>query len=93
MFDTDGSGEIDSKELKASLFSIRSSMGVEPKIGVFYPPNHPFVHRVFHYFPPSILGYPYFWNVLLVLDVNGLTNPYKLVGCKSCKWVIIQPTY
>ena len=25
-------------------------MGVEPKIGGFYPPNHPFVHRVFHYF-------------------------------------------
>ena len=31
-----------------------------PKIGVC-PPNHPFVHRVFHY-EPSILGYPYFWK-------------------------------
>ena len=31
---------------------------------VFYPPNHPFVHRVFHYYKPSILGgcaHPYFW--------------------------------
>ena len=25
------------------------------------PPNHPFVHRVFHY-KPSILGYQYFWK-------------------------------
>ncbi len=31
-----------------------------PKIGV-NPPNHPFVHRVFHY-KPSILGYHYFWK-------------------------------
>ena len=30
-----------------------------PTIGV--TPNHPFVHRVFHYKPP-ILGYHYFWN-------------------------------
>ena len=27
----------------------------------FFPPNHPFVHRVFHY-KPSILGYHYFWK-------------------------------
>ena len=26
------------------------------------PPNHPFVHRVFPLFSPSILGYPYFWK-------------------------------
>ena len=32
-------------------------MGVEPKIRVFNPPNHPFVHRVFiSLFSPSILG-------------------------------------
>ena len=38
-----------------------SHMGVNPKIGE-NPPNHPFVHRVFHY-KPSILGgkHPYFW--------------------------------
>ena len=34
---------------------------VFPNIGVG-PPNHPFVHRVFHY-KPSILGaHPYFWK-------------------------------
>ena len=35
-------------------------MGVS-KYGRFYPPNHPCVHRVFHY-KPSILGYHYFWK-------------------------------
>ena len=34
-------------------------MGVEPKIGGFYPPNHPFVHRVFHY-----LHHP-FWGTII----------------------------
>ena len=32
-------------------------MGVEPKIGVENPPNHPFVHRVFHE-----INHP-FWGV------------------------------
>ncbi len=36
------------------------NMWVFPQIGVG-PPNHPFVHRVFHY-KPSILGYHYFWK-------------------------------
>ena len=35
---------------------LRSNMGVEPKIGVGYPQNHPFVHRGFPLFSPSILG-------------------------------------
>ena len=35
-------------------------MWVFPKIGVL--PNHPFVHRVFHYFHHPFSGnYPYFW--------------------------------
>ena len=35
-------------------------MGVSKNNGT---PNYPFVHRVFHYFSPSILGggSPYFW--------------------------------
>ena len=37
----------------------KKNIWVFPKIGV--PPNHPFVHRVFHY-KPSILGYHYFWK-------------------------------
>ena len=41
-------------------------MGVEPKIGGFYHPNDPFVHRVFHeIFTKYILGgleSPYFWG-------------------------------
>ena len=39
-------------------------LGVEPKIGGFYPPNHPFVHRVWnHYFHHPFWGVksPYFW--------------------------------
>ena len=37
-------------------------MGVEPKIGVG-PPNHPFVHRVFHYFHHPFWGFsPYCWK-------------------------------
>ena len=35
-------------------------MGVEPKIGGFYPQIIHF-NRVFHY-KPSILRYPYFWK-------------------------------
>ena len=31
-----------------------------PKI-MGFPPNHPWINRVFHY-KPSILGYPYFWK-------------------------------
>ena len=34
-------------------------MGVSKNMGK--PPNHPFVHRIFHY-KPSILRYPYFWK-------------------------------
>ena len=35
---------------------------LNPKIGVVLPPNHPFVHRGFHY-KPSILGaHPCFWK-------------------------------
>ena len=33
---------------------------VFPKIMV--PPNHPFVHRVFHYKPSILGGTPYFWK-------------------------------
>ena len=62
-------GEMNEKQssnwkLQKSLQSVPWAglhMGVEPKLGVFSPPNHPFVHRVFHY-KPSILGYPYIWK-------------------------------
>ncbi len=40
----------------------KSSKWMFPNIGVVKnPPNHPFVHRVFHY-KPSVLGYHYFWK-------------------------------
>ena len=46
-----------------------------PKIGVpGVPPNHPFVHRVFHY-KQSILGYPYSWNHL---HLNGIKVHWKI---------------
>ena len=41
----------------------------------FYPPNHPFVHRVFPY-KPSILGYHYFWK-----RPDLQKNPYKIYLC------------
>ncbi len=37
-------------------------MGVEPKIGVFPPQNHPFVHRVFHEINHPFWGYHYVWK-------------------------------
>ena len=44
------------------------------------PPNHPFVHRVFHY-KPSILGYQYFWkrpyiNTLIHVNDRSVSNKY-----------------
>ena len=45
------------------ILNILTHMGVEPKIMVFYPPNHPFVHRLFHYFHHAFWGEtPYFWK-------------------------------
>ena len=44
-------------------------MGVEPKIWES-PPNHPFVHRVFHY-KPSILGPPIFGNTQIGIFSRG----------------------
>ena len=40
-------------------------MGVSKNMGK--PPNHPFVHRVFHY-KPSILVYPYFGNTHIFIN-------------------------
>ena len=37
-------------------------MGVEPKIGVENPPNHPILIGLDPLFSPSILGYHYFWK-------------------------------
>ena len=46
-------------------------LGVEPKIGVeFYPPNHPFVHRVFLGFP--FINHP-FLGVGLFSPIFGST--------------------
>ena len=45
-------------------------MGGTPKNRGVFPPNHPWINRVFH-FKPSILGYHYFWN-----------HPYKKDGGK-----------
>ena len=40
-----------------------SHLGVEPKIGFFYPPNHPMFKRVWnHYFHHPIWGTPIFGN-------------------------------
>ncbi len=46
-----------------SQFNHASMKWMFLKVGFFYPPNHPFVHRVFHEINPSILGaHPYFWK-------------------------------
>ena len=47
----------------------RRVIWVFPKIRV--PPNHPFVHRVWNHYKPSILGYPYFWKHPYKKDGNG----------------------
>ena len=51
-----GDAEKRSRHLFA-IFGLKCPHGCFQKIGV--PPNHPFVHRVFHY-KPSVLGYHYF---------------------------------
>ena len=45
--------------------TLGSHEGVEPKIGVFTPPNHPFVHRVFHYF-----HHPFWGKTALFLETS-----------------------
>ena len=39
------------------------------------PPNHPFVHRVWKHYKPSILGYHYFWK-----------HPCNFFGYQSIDW-------
>ncbi len=51
--------------------STSNSTWVFPKIGV--PPNHPFVHRVFHC-KPSILGYHYFWRATHILVLYRMAS-------------------
>ena len=63
-------------------------LGVEPKIRGFYPPNHPFVHRVFHYFhhpfwgPTPIFGNTHLheWLIFMV-NVGKYTSPMDPMGC------------
>ena len=60
-----------------------TDMGGTPKM-VGFPPNHPFVHRVFHYFHHPFWGFsPYFWkwpgwNKLDWIDIP--INQMKLFG-------------
>ena len=53
-----------------------SIIWVFPKIMV--PPNHPFIHRVFHY-KPSILGYPYFWKHPFCFNHLEVSMPTQLL--------------
>ena len=53
---------------------------VFPKIVV--PPNHPFVHRVFHY-KPSILGYPYFWKYPSGVPVVAICSQILPFDCHT----------
>ena len=43
-----------------------------PKIGGFYPPNHPFVHRVFHYFHHPFWGTTIFGNTQIEVSVDSI---------------------
>ncbi len=49
-------------------------MGVSKNRGK-KPPNHPFVHRGFPLFSPSILGYHYFWRAKNHISWNFLAPP------------------
>ena len=62
-----GDGTVDTGWFLGGGIGARPYMDVEAKIGVQgKPPNHPFVHRVFHY-KPSILGTPIFGNTHMIL--------------------------
>ena len=53
------------------------SIWVFPKIGVG-PPNHPFVHRVFHYFHHPFGGFPhYFWRATHITTYVLVSNKSK----------------
>ena len=54
----------------------KSSIWVFPKIGV--PPNHPFVHRVFHYFHHPFWGVntPIFGNTHMKQKINSMGQHY-----------------
>ena len=64
-----------------------------PKNSVF-PPNDPFVHRVFHC-KPSILGSPYFWkhsvsnSRLEAMNIGHLEGDETVLrGRKRSKWLL-----
>ena len=64
------------------LFSVpKLSVGVEPKIMGFYPPNHPFGNMGFPLFSPSILeGYylPLFLGFSTRVLLTIPRNPYEI---------------
>ena len=45
-------------------------MGGDPNIGVLGPPNHPFVHRVLHYFHRPFCGTMIFGNTHTLPETN-----------------------
>ncbi len=88
------------------IFLDKPDMGVEPKIGGFLPPNHPFVHKVFHEKSPSILGVksPIFWKHPYIFLGNvdyGETNVNVLIlkiytgdqNQKNCRKQIVAPQH
>ena len=59
------------------------------KLGWFYPPNHPFVHRVFHY-KPSILGEnPLFLETPILLMLILDLQVYNIVHMLYCYTICI----
>ena len=62
-------------------------MWVFPKIGV--PPNHPFVHRVFHYFHHPFWGFsPYFWFNTHICPSWFIVNMLAL--SKACQYLALS---
>ena len=63
----------------------------EMKVDVGFPPNHPWINRVFHY-KPSILGYPYFRKHPCRKNFKRIPifHVWLLEGKSSFFWVLMR---
>ena len=76
---------LDSVHDKKTLVATFVNLGVEPKIWE-NPPNHPFVHRVFHYFHHPFWGTTIFGNThfqsklqassVVLIGIRNIINVY-----------------
>ena len=70
----------------SSQLAKRPTFKMFPKIMV--PPNHPFVHRVYHY-KPSILGYPFFGNTHIFSRKSHEVKTFSPTWLSQWKWYVL----